>query len=75
MQPVRTCAHHTYWGGVDFEEGELHTLEDAMVGIWPTNDEQAVIYTGYPRQNSPRRSEETWEVGFGRLWKFIPGSG
>ncbi len=74
VQPIRTCSYYTYWGGVGFEEGELHTLEDAMVGIWPTNDEQAVIYTGYPLAEFTRIRGDV----DGRFWKTmesVPGLG
>jgi flavin-dependent dehydrogenase len=43
-----TCAYYVYWEGLSLDCGELYNLPEAVVGVWPTNDGQVIIYTGYP---------------------------
>jgi 2-polyprenyl-6-methoxyphenol hydroxylase-like FAD-dependent oxidoreductase len=72
VYPPSTCAYYTYWEGLTLEVGELYNLPDAVVGIWPTNGGQAILYTGYPigEFNAIRQDVE------GRFWKTaaeVPG--
>src|SRR5574341_281106 len=48
IKPVLTCADYTYWGGLGLEGGEMYSLPRGAVGVWPTNDGLAMIYTAYP---------------------------
>ena len=67
VQPVLTCAYYTYWSGLELNGGELYSFPGAAVGIWPTNDGLAVIYTGYPitEFESIRGNTE------GRFWQTL----
>jgi flavin-dependent dehydrogenase len=71
-QPALTCAYYTYWSGLAQEGGEIYNLQDAVVGIWPTNDGQAILYTAYPISEFPKIRGDIE----GRFWKtmeMIPG--
>ena len=48
QKPALTCAYYTYWEGLDLAGGELYSLPHSAVGLWPTNDRLAIIYTAYP---------------------------
>lgn len=47
-KPVLTCAYYTYLEGIRMEGGEIYTLPQSVVGVWPTNDDLTIIYTAYP---------------------------
>jgi 2-polyprenyl-6-methoxyphenol hydroxylase-like FAD-dependent oxidoreductase len=47
-KPVLTCAYYTYWEGIQLNDGEIYTLPQGAVGVWPTNDGLTIIYTAYP---------------------------
>jgi 2-polyprenyl-6-methoxyphenol hydroxylase-like FAD-dependent oxidoreductase len=71
-QPVHTCAYYTYWDGLPLEGGETYMQEDTAVGIWPTNDGLAIIFTAYPAGEFPQVREDVE----GRFWKTmesVPG--
>ena len=71
-KPVLTCAYYTYWAGLNLGGGEIHTLPEAAVGVWPTNDGLAVLYTGYPAADFKAIREDIE----GRFWdtlEALPG--
>jgi 2-polyprenyl-6-methoxyphenol hydroxylase-like FAD-dependent oxidoreductase len=72
VKPVLTCAYYTYWEGLDLQGGEIYTLPNAAVGVWPTNDGLAVIYTGYPAADFKVIREDI-EGRFWRTLEAVPG--
>jgi 2-polyprenyl-6-methoxyphenol hydroxylase-like FAD-dependent oxidoreductase len=52
--PARSCAYYTYWSGLDLSGGEMYALPQVTLGIWPTNNGLAMIYSGYPIQQFGR---------------------
>lgn len=47
-RPALTCAYYTYWEGLDLDGGQMYSLPQGAVGVWPTNDRLSMIYTAYP---------------------------
>lgn len=61
-KPVLTCAYYTYWEGIPLEGGEVYTLPQRAVGLWPTNDGLTMIYTAYPitEFQAARKNIDAW---------------
>lgn len=47
-KPVLTCAYYSYWSGIEQDGGEMYVQDEAVVGVWPTNDNLTIFYTAYP---------------------------
>ncbi len=70
-QPTQSCAYYTYWEGIHPEGGELFMLESGAVGLFPTNDDQVVVFTGYPVGEFDRIRRDV-EGYFWRTMQAIP---
>ncbi len=46
--PVLTCGYYTYFEGLPTSGGEMYARERCMIGVWPTNDDQTLIYVSEP---------------------------
>jgi 2-polyprenyl-6-methoxyphenol hydroxylase-like FAD-dependent oxidoreductase len=64
---VLSCAYYTYWDGLHLDRGETYNLPGAAVGVWPTNDGLAVVYTAYPAEEFPHIRADIE----GRFWKTM----
>jgi flavin-dependent dehydrogenase len=47
-QPTLTCGYYTYWEGVPLEGGEVYRRGKRLMGLWPTNHHQTLIYIAWP---------------------------
>jgi flavin-dependent dehydrogenase len=47
-QPTLTCGYYTYWEGVPLQGGEVYRRGKRMMGLWPTNNHQTLIYVAWP---------------------------
>ncbi len=72
IKPVLTCAYYTYWEGLGLEGGETYSLPRGAVGVWPTNDGLAMIYTAYPISEFQAVREDI-EGRFWRTMESLPG--
>ena len=67
MKPILTCAFSASGKELNWQAGRCSLSPGAAVGIWPTNDGLAMIYTAYPItefQDIPSNIE-------GRFWKTM----
>jgi 2-polyprenyl-6-methoxyphenol hydroxylase-like FAD-dependent oxidoreductase len=47
-RPTATVACYTYWSGLPVERGELYQRPGRTVAVFPTNDNQTMVYTTAP---------------------------
>ncbi len=47
-QPTLTCGYYTYWEGMPLKGGEIYRRGKRMLGLWPTNNQQTLIYVAWP---------------------------
>ncbi len=47
-QPTLTCGYYTYWEGVPLQGGEVYRRGKRLMGLWPTNNHQTLIYIAWP---------------------------
>ncbi len=47
-QPTLTCGYYSYWEGVPAQGGEIYRRGRRMIGLWPTNHQQTLIYVAWP---------------------------
>jgi flavin-dependent dehydrogenase len=52
-QPTLTCGYYSYWEGVPLHGGEIYQRGKRMIGIWPTNHQQTLIYIVWPTAEFP----------------------
>jgi 2-polyprenyl-6-methoxyphenol hydroxylase-like FAD-dependent oxidoreductase len=47
-RPALSCAYYTYYSGIPLGGGEIYSRDRRAIGMWPTNDGLALIYTAWP---------------------------
>ncbi len=47
-QPTLTCGYYSYWEDVPLQTGEIYRRGKRMIGLWPTNNHQTLIYIAWP---------------------------
>jgi 2-polyprenyl-6-methoxyphenol hydroxylase-like FAD-dependent oxidoreductase len=47
-QPTLTCGYYSYWEDVPLQTGEIYRRGKRMIGLWPTNNHQTLIYVAWP---------------------------
>lgn len=47
-KPVLSFGYYTYFEGITRDRGEMYGRPDRLVGAWPTNDGQTMIYVSGP---------------------------
>ncbi len=72
VKPIQTCAYYTYWDGLQLPGGELYLLPANVVGVWPTNDNLAVVFVAYPISKFQSVREDI-EHGFWDTVGKLPG--
>ncbi len=46
--PAMTCVYYSYWSGIADRSASFHARPGQLVLVWPTNDDLACIYVGWP---------------------------
>ncbi len=47
-QPTLTCGYYSYWEGIPLQGGEVYRRGRRLMGLWPTNNHQTLIYVAWP---------------------------
>jgi flavin-dependent dehydrogenase len=53
VRPPLTCGYYAYWDGIPTQGGDIYQLDRRAIGLWPTNQQQTLIYVAWPATEFP----------------------